>query len=66
MARLKMLKFPPKPRASASVAQKEKYLDRVKEIERQNTERAKLNKKSDELDKRIAALKGQFRGRKKK
>ncbi|MCL2597983.1 MAG: hypothetical protein FWD66_10125 [Paludibacter sp.] len=66
MARLKMLRFPPKPRISASVAQKERYLERVRDIEKQNSERTKLNKKSEELDKKIAAIKGQFRSRKSK
>ena len=56
MANLKMLKYPRKPKQSASVAVKERYLDRVKEIDKENAKRKSTNKRSDDLSKKIAAV----------
>ena len=56
MAQLKMLKYPKKPKQSASVATKERYLSRVKEIDRENMRRKAENKKSDDLSKKISAI----------
>ena len=56
MAKLKMLKYPRKPKQSASVATKERYLARVKEIDRENMRRKAANKRSDDLSKKIAAV----------
>lgn len=56
MAKLKMLKYPKKPKQSSSVATKERYLSRVKEIDRENMRRKAENKKSDELSKKISAI----------
>lgn len=61
MARLKMLKLPKAPKASASIAAKEAYLKRVAELKKQNALRAALNKKSEQLDKQIAAARQAFR-----
>lgn len=61
MAKLKMLKLPKAPKASASVAVKERYLQRVAELKKVNAQRAALNRKSEELDKKIAAARQAFR-----
>lgn len=57
MAKLKMLRMPKKPKASASIESKENWLKRVAEIKKENAKRASLNKKSAELSKRIAGTK---------
>lgn len=57
MAKLKMLKLPKKPKMSASVAVKERWLARVQEIKRENARRIALNKRSIELSKKIANFK---------
>ena len=54
MAKLKMLKRPKAPKASASNAVKENYLKRLAEIKKENTRRIAENRKSDELSKKIA------------
>lgn len=56
MAKLKMLKYPKKPKASASLATKENYLARVREIDRENSRRNSLNKRSDALTKKIQGI----------
>ena len=61
MSKLKMLKLPKAPKASASVAVKERYLQRVAELKKVNAQRAALNRKSEELDKKIAAARQAFR-----
>ena len=55
MAKLKMLKTPKKPKASASVAVKESFLKRLNEVRKENARRKAENKKSIELDKKISA-----------
>lgn len=57
MAKLKMKKYPKKPKANASVTVKENYLDKVKEIDKENAHRKAENKKSDTLTKKIAGIK---------
>lgn len=57
MAKLKMLKAPKKPKASASVATKENWLRRAAEVKKENARRAAENKKSEELSKKIASYK---------
>lgn len=54
--KLKLLKYPKKPKTSASVASKEAYLKRVSEIDAANRSRIAENKKSEALSKRIAGL----------
>lgn len=56
MAKLKMKKYPKKPKASASVAVKENYLKRRKDVEKENNRRKNLNKKSEALTKKISGL----------
>lgn len=61
MAKKKMLKLPKAPKAGASVAVKESYLKRVAEVKKENARRAAENKKSEELSKRIAKARADFR-----
>lgn len=56
MAKLKMKKLPKAPKKTASVEAKERYLQRVKEIQKENAQRAALNRKSEELSKKIAKV----------
>ena len=56
MAKLKLRKYPKKPKASASVQSKELFLSKVKEIDKENARRIALNKKSDALSKTIAGI----------
>ncbi len=54
MGKMKMKKFPRRPKASASNAVKESYLKKVAEIKKENARRVSENKKSVALDKRIS------------
>ena len=56
MAKLKMLKLPKKPKASASLEAKQKYLHRVKAIQSENQKRHKINQESERLSKVIAGI----------
>jgi len=59
MAKLKMLKTPKRPKASASVSVKENYLKRLAEVKKENAKRKAINAKSVTLDKKIdSAIKG--------
>lgn len=53
MAKLKMKKAPKAPKANASVDVKERYLKKLKEIEKENRRRDALNRKSEALTKKI-------------
>ncbi len=57
MAQLKMKKMPKKPKAKASVKQMENYLKKVAEIKKENSRRTTVNKKADNLRKKISGLK---------
>lgn len=57
MAKLKKLKMPKKPKASASVAVKENWLKRAAEIKKENARRESENKRSELLSKKIAGFK---------
>lgn len=57
MAKLKMMKLPKKPKLSASVATKERWLARANEIKKENARRIAMNKRSMELSKKIANFK---------
>lgn len=57
MAKLKMLKLPKKPKLSASVATKERWLASANEIKKENARRIAMNKRSMELSKKIANFK---------
>ena len=61
MAKKKMLKAPKAPKAGASVAVKEAYLKRLAEVKKENARREAENKKSEELSKRIAKARADFR-----
>ena len=54
MAKLK--KYPKKPKASASVAVKESYLKRVKEVDKENNRIKSDAAKSKALSKKIAGI----------
>ena len=56
MAKLKMLKYPRKPKAGASVTVMENYLKRRREIEKENNRRKAQNKKAETLRAKIARL----------
>lgn len=56
MATLKMLKYPKKPKANASVPTLERYLERTKEIDKENAKRKALNAKRETLKKRISGI----------
>lgn len=58
MGKLKYIKLPKKPKASASITVKEKYLAKVKEIQSENLRRKKENDRSDTLSKQIAGING--------
>lgn len=53
MAKLKLLKRPKAPKASASVTTKENYLKKLEAVKRENARRAAVNRKSEDLTKRI-------------
>lgn len=57
MAKLKMLKYPKKPKQTASVATFVKYLERCKEIDKENAKRKAQNAKYETLKKRVAGIK---------
>ena len=54
MAKLKMLKRPKAPKATASIAVKENYLKKLAAVKKENSRRASINRKSEELSKKIA------------
>jgi len=56
MAKKKMLKYPRKPKASASVKVMENYLERCKAIDKENAARTAENKKAEMLRKKIAGM----------
>lgn len=63
MAKLKMIKLPKSPKASASAAVKERWLQRANQIKAENSKRAALNKKSEALTKKIQEVRANW-GRK--
>lgn len=56
MAKVKLLKYPKKPKANASVSTMENYLKRVSEINKENAKRKAMVKKADGLRKRIQGI----------
>ena len=56
MAKVKLLKYPKKPKAKASVAVMENYLKKRKDIDKENNRRKAQNKKTENLRKRISGL----------
>lgn len=57
MAKLKMLKYPKKPKATASASVKENWIKRAKEVDKENARRKTENAKSDRLTKTISGMK---------
>ena len=57
MAKLKMLKYPKKPKQSASAQSFERYLERTKEIDKENAKRKASNTKLETLKKKVSAVK---------
>ncbi len=53
MAKKKMKKYPKKPKASASVETMQRYLERCKQIDKENKQIQAYNKKLDELRKKV-------------
>lgn len=56
MAKFKKVKYPKKPKASASIETKMRYLERCKMIDKENAKREAEKRKSAELSKRIAGM----------
>ena len=56
MAKIKLLKYPKKPKANASLATMERYLEKRKFIDTENARRKQLGKRREDLKKKIAAL----------
>lgn len=54
MAKLKMLKRPKAPKASASNAVKENYLKKLAAVKKENARRQAANRKGEELSRKIA------------
>ena len=52
----KILKYPKAPKQSASIEVKENYIKRCKEIDKENAKRKAEQKKSEDLSKKIAAI----------
>ncbi|MBQ0153829.1 MAG: hypothetical protein KBS70_03485 [Bacteroidales bacterium] len=61
MAKLKMMKMPKAPKATASVEAKQGYLKRLAEVKKENRRREAINKKSDMLSAKIAKARASFR-----
>ena len=57
MAKLKMLRYGKKPKASASVATLENYLAKCKEIDKKNAQRKAENSKKETLRKKVSGIK---------
>lgn len=49
-----MLKRPKAPKANASITTKENYLKKLAAVKKENARRASVNRKSEELSKKIA------------
>ena len=56
MAKLKLKKYPRKPKATASVQVMENYLAKVKEIDKQNAKIKAENSKAVSLRKKIGSI----------
>lgn len=56
MSKLKMLKLPKKPKRSASLETKQKFIAKVKAIQHENAKRHKLNQDSERLSNVIAGI----------
>ena len=57
MAKLKILRYPKKPKASASVSSLENYLSKCNDIDKKNNARKAENSKKETLRKKVSARK---------
>jgi len=57
MAKLKMKRYPKKPKVSASLQVMQTYLDRCRDVDKENAKRKTENAKAASLRKRIAGIK---------
>jgi len=55
--KLKLKKYPKAPKSSASIQAKENYIKRIGEVKKENQHVESLNRKSDELTKKIRNIK---------
>ncbi len=60
MARLRLLRLPKKPKKTASTAVKERWIQRAKDIQRENARRKADKKKSEHLSQIISNFKAKF------
>lgn len=60
MAKLKMVKMPKAPKASASVETKQAYLKRLADAKKENRRRDAINRKSEMLTAKIAKARASF------
>lgn len=56
MAAKKLLKYPKKPKGSASATTLQNYIDRCKEVDKKNAEIRKDNAKRETLKKQVAKI----------
>jgi len=54
--KLKLSKYPKKPKATASVSALETYIARCKEVDKKNAEKRKMNAKRETLKKSVAKI----------
>ena len=57
MAKIKLLKYPKKPKSNASLSRMENFISRCAFIDKENTRRKQLEKRREDLKKKIAAMK---------
>lgn len=55
--KFKLKKYPKAPKSSASIQAKENYIKRIGEVKKENQHIESLNRKSDELTKKIRNIK---------
>ena len=56
MAKLKMLKYPKKPKSGASVSTMQNWLKRKSEVDKENNRRKSENKKAEQLRNKIKGI----------
>lgn len=56
MAKLKLSKYPKKPKATASVTTLSNYIQRCKDVDKKNAEVRKTNAKRETLKKAVAKI----------
>lgn len=56
MSKIKLLKYPKKPKKTASISVMENYLAKIAEVNKENARRKSEQKKKESLVKRIAGI----------